>query len=48
MRYPTPVQRRDAKKKPVVSWGMAELGLQGRPQNRLALKGLLNKKRLDR
>jgi electron transfer flavoprotein beta subunit len=40
MRYPTVIQRREAKKKPVVSWGMAEVGLEGRLQNRLVLKGL--------
>jgi len=34
------IQRREAKKKPVVSWGMAEVGLQGGLQNTLVLKGL--------
>jgi electron transfer flavoprotein beta subunit len=40
LRYPTVMQRREAKKKPVVSWGMVEVGLEGRPQKRLVLKGL--------
>jgi electron transfer flavoprotein beta subunit len=40
LRYPTVIQRREAKKKPVLSWGMAEVGLEGRPQNRLVLKEL--------
>jgi len=40
MRYPTVIQRREAKKKPVVSWGMAEVGFERRVQNRLVLKGL--------
>jgi electron transfer flavoprotein beta subunit len=40
MRYPTMLQRREAKKKPVVSWGMADVGLEERLQNRLVLKRL--------
>jgi electron transfer flavoprotein beta subunit len=40
LRYPTMIQRRDAKRKPVVSWRMAEVGVEGRLQTRLVLKGL--------
>lgn len=40
MRYPTMIQRREAKKKPVVSWGAADLGLKGALQNRLILRRL--------
>jgi electron transfer flavoprotein beta subunit len=40
MRYPTMIQRREAKKKPVVSWGAADLGLEGALQNRLILRRL--------
>jgi len=40
MRYPTIVQRREAKKKPVVSWGAGDIDL-GRPlENRLHLRKL--------
>jgi electron transfer flavoprotein beta subunit len=41
MRYPTMIQRREAKNKPVVSWGTSDLGLEGSLQNKLVLKRLL-------
>jgi electron transfer flavoprotein beta subunit len=40
LRYPTMIQRREARKKPVVLWGMVEIGLEGRRHTRLVLKGL--------
>jgi electron transfer flavoprotein beta subunit len=40
MRYPTMIQRLEAKKKPVVSWGISDLGLRDKPKSRLILKGL--------
>jgi electron transfer flavoprotein beta subunit len=40
MRYPTMIQRREAKKKPVASWGASDLGLEGTLPNRLVLKRL--------
>jgi electron transfer flavoprotein beta subunit len=40
MRYPTMIQRREAKKKPVASWGAADLGLDGTLENRLVLTRL--------
>lgn len=38
MRYPTMVQRREAKKKPVVSWRSEDIGMEGKPGSRLVLK----------
>ena len=40
MRYPTMIQRREAKKKPVVSWCADDLGLDGKLENRLVLRRL--------
>ena len=40
MRYPTLIQRRDAKKKPIKAWGAEDIGLEGVPQNRRVLKRL--------
>ncbi len=40
LRYPTVIQRRDAKKKPVVSWAIADLDMQGALRKRLVLRGL--------
>lgn len=40
MRYPTMIQRREAKKKPVTTWGAEDIGVEGVPQNRLVLKRL--------
>jgi electron transfer flavoprotein beta subunit len=40
MRYPTIVQRREAKKKPVVSWGAGDIGLGLPLENRLLLRKL--------
>ena len=40
MRYPTMIQRRLAKKKPVVSWAAADIDLPGELPNRLVLKRL--------
>ncbi len=40
MRYPTMIQRREAKKKPVESWGSNDLGLEGALPNRIVLKRL--------
>jgi len=40
MRYPTMIQRRQAKKKPVTAWGASDIGLDGAPENRLVLKRL--------
>jgi electron transfer flavoprotein beta subunit len=40
MRYPTMIQRREAKKKPVVSWKASDVGLEGELPNRLILKRL--------
>ena len=40
MRYPTMIQRREAKKKPVISWGAHDIGFEGKPQNRVVLKKL--------
>jgi electron transfer flavoprotein beta subunit len=40
MRYPTMIQRREAKNKPVVSWGASDLGMEGALRNRLVLKRL--------
>jgi len=40
MRYPTIIQRREAKKKPVTSWQVADVGLQGQPRNKLILERL--------
>ena len=40
MRYPTMIQRRQAKKKPVTAWGASDIGLEGTPQNRVVLKRL--------
>ena len=40
LRYPTVIQRRDAKKKPVVSWSMADVDVEGRLQKRLVLRAL--------
>ena len=40
MRYPTMMQRRQAKKKPVTAWGPSDIGLDGAPENRLVLKRL--------
>ncbi len=40
MRYPTMIQRREAKKKPIVAWGAADLGREGELRNKLVLKRL--------
>ena len=40
MRYPTVLQRREAKNKPVASWSAADVGLEGAFQNRLVLRRL--------
>ncbi len=40
MRYPTILQRKDAKKKPIVSWGAREIGMEALPDKRLLLKKL--------
>lgn len=40
LRYPTLIQRRDAKKKLVTSWSMADVEVQTPLQNRLVLRGL--------
>jgi len=40
MRYPTMIQRREAKKKPVTAWGAKDIGFESVPQNRLILKRL--------
>jgi electron transfer flavoprotein beta subunit len=40
MRYPTMIQRREAKKKPVVSWGPADIGQEGELRSRLVLRRL--------
>ncbi len=40
MRYPTMIQRREAKKKPVEDWDAADVGLAEVPPNRLVLKEL--------
>ncbi len=40
MRYPTMIQRREAKKKPVTAWGAEDIGLEGIPRNRVVLKRL--------
>ena len=40
MRYPTMIQRREAKKKPVVSWGPADIGQEGELRSSLVLKRL--------
>jgi len=42
MRYPTVVQRREAKKKPVVVWKSSDVGLKGEWPNRLILKRLFS------
>ena len=40
MRYPTMIQRRDAKKKPVKAWGQEDIGFEGVRQHRLILRRL--------
>ena len=40
MRYPTVLQRREAKNKPVASWSAADVGSEGEFQNRLVLRRL--------
>ncbi len=40
MRYPTMIQRREAKKKPIIGWGAADLDQAGDLRNRLILKRL--------
>lgn len=40
MRYPTMLQRRDAKKKPSVSWGSADIGFDAPPAARVRLERL--------
>jgi len=40
MRYPTLIQRREAKRKPTTAWGAEDIGLEGVPQNRQVLKRL--------
>jgi electron transfer flavoprotein beta subunit len=42
MRYPTMIQRREAKKKPVKAWGASDIGFESPPQNRLVLKRLFS------
>jgi electron transfer flavoprotein beta subunit len=41
MRYPTLIQRRDAKKKPVTSWGAIDIGFADECPRRILLKRLL-------
>jgi electron transfer flavoprotein beta subunit len=40
MRYPTMIQRREAKKKPVKTWGAEDIGFEGAARNRVVLKRL--------
>jgi len=40
MRYPTMIQRREAKKKPVKAWGAQDIGFEGSLPDRLILKRL--------
>jgi electron transfer flavoprotein beta subunit len=40
MRYPTMIQRREAKKKPVKAWGAKDIGFEGALPNRLVLRRL--------
>ncbi len=41
MRYPTMIQRREARKKPVSAWGAREIGMEaGPPRNRVVLRRL--------
>jgi len=40
LRYPTMIQRRQAKKKPVTAWGASDIGIEDVPRNRVALKRL--------
>ena len=40
MRYPTMIQRREAKKKPVRAWGAEAIGFEGFPKNRVVLRRL--------
>ncbi|MEW6440644.1 MAG: electron transfer flavoprotein subunit beta/FixA family protein [bacterium] len=40
MRYPTLIQRREAKKKPVRSWGAADIGFEPDGRNRVVLRRL--------
>ncbi len=42
MRYPTMLQRRAAKKKPVTAWGIDDIGAEGLPENKVVLKGLFS------
>lgn len=42
MRYPTMIQRREARKKPVESWDLETLGLSDLPPNRVVLKKLFS------
>jgi electron transfer flavoprotein beta subunit len=39
LRYPTMMQRREAKHKPVISWSTADIGLHGNPETKLIVKG---------
>ena len=39
LRYPTMMQRREAKGKPVTSWSAADIGLHGNPRTKLVVKG---------
>jgi electron transfer flavoprotein beta subunit len=40
MRYPTMIQRREAKKKPVKAWGAEDIGFEGATRKRLVLRRL--------
>jgi electron transfer flavoprotein beta subunit len=40
LRYPTMIQRRQAKKKPVTAWGASDIGIEEVPKNRVVLKRL--------
>ena len=40
LRYATLIQRREAKKKPIKTWGVEDIGFEGTPRNRLELKRL--------
>lgn len=40
LRYPTMIQRREAKTKPITAWGASDIGLDRAPENRVVMKRL--------
>jgi electron transfer flavoprotein beta subunit len=40
LRYPSMIQRREAKNKPVVTWGLGDIGIDAPPANKVVLKRL--------